>query len=229
MRLAFAVLVSIVWLTGCAHAPRVRFTPEDTPVPVLFVHGTDDNAGSFLPMIQAFEDAGWSRERLYAMSLYPQSGEVPIEAMAFQVGHAAQGLRKRTHADQVDVVAFSQGALSARYWLQFLGGHARVRRFISISGPHQGTCLAWLRGNPALEQMRPGSAFLRELNQAPQYGDTEVYSFWTPWDGIIVPSSSARLAGSHQRRFLVPFHFTMPADPAVIAATVDVLASPQAR
>jgi triacylglycerol lipase len=229
MRLPLVVLVSIVWLGGCAHAPPVRFSPGDAPVPVLFVHGTDDTASSFLSMLQAFEDAGWSRERLYAMSLHPQSGEVPIEVMAYQVAFSAESLRKRTRSERIDVVAFSQGALSTRYWLQFLGGRGRVRRFISIAGPHHGTWLAWLRGNPALEEMRPNSAFLRELNQDPDYGDTEVFSFWTPWDGVVVPTSSTRLAGSHERRFLVPFHFAMPSDPSVIAATVDVLASPPAR
>lgn len=222
-------LTLLCLLGGCTTAPRVRFTADDTPVPVLFVHGTDDNAGRFQPMMAAFEAAGWPRERLYAVSLYPHNGQVPIEAMAYQVGHAAEGLRRRTHAERVDVVAFSQGALSSRYWIQWLGGQPHVRRFISISGPHQGTWLAWLRADPALVQMRPGSPFLRELDQRTDYGDTEVFSFWTPWDGVVLPASSARLPGSTERRFLVPFHPLMIGSAEVISAAVEMLAAPPMR
>ncbi|WP_395854256.1 lipase [Cystobacter fuscus] len=212
-------------LTGCATLPAVRASSE--PVPVLFVPGTDDNANRLNPMLDTFVAAGWPRDRLHAVDLHPNNGQLPIEAIAYQVGRAAEALRRRTHAERVDVVAFSQGALSTRYWMQSLGGQPHVRRFVSISGPHQGTWLAYLRRDPALVQMRPDSSFLLELNRREKpFGDTEVFCFWTPLDGVIFPAENSRLPGAHERVFHVPFHPTMITHPGVISAAIEVLASP---
>jgi triacylglycerol esterase/lipase EstA (alpha/beta hydrolase family) len=216
------VLALLTGLAGCATAPEARPTSER--VPVLFVHGTDDNPSAFDPMRHAFLDAGWAKERLHAVRLHPNNGQVPIEVMAYQVRRAAEGLRERTGAGRIDVVAFSQGALSTRYWIQNLGGQPHVRRFISISGPHHGTRAAYLKRDPALIQMRPDSDFLRALNRRENpFGDTEVFSFWTPLDSTVVPAESASLPGATERTFLVPLHQMMLGNPAVISATVEAL------
>ena len=218
------VLALLAAMTGCAATPEAKPTPTSEHVPVLFVHGTDDTPGAFFAMLDAFQQAGWPKERLHAVRLHPNNGQLPLEVMAYQVRRAAEGLRKRTGAERIDVVAFSQGALSSRYWMQELGGQPRVRRFVSISGPHHGTRAAYLRADPALVQMRPDSAFLRELNRREQpFGDTEVFSFWTPLDSTVVPADSARLPGATERAFFVPAHQMMLSAPAVISATVEVL------
>ncbi|MFY0526022.1 esterase/lipase family protein [Archangium gephyra] len=219
------VLALLAAMTGCAATPEAKPTPTSEHVPVLFVHGTDDTPGAFFAMLDAFQQAGWPKERLHAVRLHPNNGQLPIEVMAYQVRRAAEGLRKRTGAERIDVVAFSQGTLSSRYWMQELGGQPRVRRFVSISGPHHGTRVAYLKADPALVQMRPDSAFLRELNRREQpFGDTEVFSFWTPLDSTVVPADSARLPGATERTFFVPAHQMMLSAPAVISATVEVLA-----
>jgi triacylglycerol lipase len=219
------VLALLAILTGCATTPKVQLTPP--PAPVLFVHGTDDTPGAFFAMLDAFEEAGWPKERLHAVRLHPNNGQMPIEVMAYQIRSAAEGLRKRTGAERIDVVAFSQGTLSSRYWMQELGGRGRVRRFVSISGPHHGTRVANMKSDPALVQMRPGSDFLRELNRRENpLGDIEVFSFWTPLDSTVVPADSARLPGATERTFLVPMHQLMLTNPAVISATMEVLSKP---
>jgi triacylglycerol lipase len=221
-------LALLAVLTGCATVPQTLPTAER--VPVLFVHGTDDTPGAFFAMRDAFQEAGWPEERLHAVRLHPNNGQLPIEVMAYQVRRAAEGLRKRTGAERVDVVAFSQGTLSTRYWMQELGGQPRVRRFVSISGPHHGTRVAYLKRDPALVQMRPDSDFLRELNRRENpFGDTEVFSFWTPLDSTVVPAESARLPGATERTFLVPMHQLMLSSPAVISATVEALSGPSSK
>ncbi|QRK12469.1 lipase [Archangium violaceum] len=219
------VLALLAVVTGCASVPEARPTPPPEYVPVLFVHGTDETPGSFFAMRDAFEEAGWPRERLHAVRLHPNNGQLPIEVMAYQIRRAAEGLRKRTGAERIDVVAFSQGTLSSRYWMQELGGQPRVRRFVSISGPHHGTRAAYLKADPALVQMRPDSEFLRELNRRENpFGDTEVFSFWTPLDSTVIPADSARLPGATERTFFVLAHQMMLTNPAVISATVEALA-----
>ena len=219
------VLALLAVLTGCATVPQAQPTPER--VPVLFVHGTDDDPGAFFKMMPAFEAAGWPKEWLYAVRLHPNNGQMPIEVMAYQVRRAAESLRKHTRAERIDVVGFSQGTLSSRYWIQELGGQPRVRRFVSISGPHHGTRVAYLKGDPAIAQMRPDSDFLRELNRREKpFGDTEVFSFWTPVDVTVVPADSARLPGATERTFPVPLHQMMLSSPAVISATLEALSQP---
>lgn len=218
--------VLLALLTGCAGGPTVRPPPPPHQVPVLFVHGTDETWGYFNPMTEAFERAGWARERLYAVRLFPNNGQVPIEVMAYQVRRAAASLLRHTGAERLDVVAYSQGALSARYWIQALGGQSRVRRFISISGPHHGTRAAYLLGDPAFVQMRPDSDFLRELDRYDDWGDTQVFTFWTPWDGTIIPARSAWLPGATEHVFHVFPHQLMLDAPCIITAAQQVLAPP---
>ena len=61
------------------------------------------------------------------------------------------------------------GGIVCRYYLQRLGGIARVDRFVAISAPEHGTwwantCPAELLRWPGVAQLRPDSAFLRDLN-----------------------------------------------------------------
>ena len=97
-------------------------------------------------------------------------------------------LLQQTGAAQVDIVAYSMGALAVRHFLQCLKGRSSVRRFISLAAPQHGTLTAYLRQNVGSRQMRPGSPFLRNLNAKDnQLGDVELYSFWTPLDLMVLP------------------------------------------
>ena len=64
-----------------------------------------------------------------------------------------------------DLVGYSMGGLVSRYYLQRLGGLRRVRRFITLAAPHNGSYMAYLLPNRGGEQMRPGSAFIEDLNR----------------------------------------------------------------
>jgi len=117
------------------------------------------------------------------------------------------------------------GALAARYFLQKLGGKHIVRRFVSISGPHHGTVNAWLRPGAGCRQMRPNSRFLQDLNRDPDpFGEVEVFSFYTPYDLMILPSRSSILNGARNHAFKVWLHPLMTFDHKVIEAVARSLA-----
>ena len=220
-RVALAAVLAV--LTGCATPPKA-VPPPAGHVPVLLVHGIDDSPAAFQPMRERLHEAGWQVEQVAAVRLTPNNGQLPIEALATQVARAAEGLRRRTGAERIDVVAFSMGALISRYWLQEVGGHQKVRRFVSISGPHHGTLLAHIRREPAILQMRPGSELLRRLERrANPFGDTELYTFWTPLDVTVYPAESARLPGATERTFPVLLHPLMLSHPGVLDAVVETL------
>lgn len=161
-----------------------------------------------------------------AMDIIPADGSIPIEKMGEQVRVAACELILATGADKIDVVAYSMGALAARYFLQRLGGRNKIRRFISISGPHHGTFTAWFRPHIACRQMRPGSDFLNALNtDTDPFGGVEIFSFYTPFDLMVFPSRSSILADAHNLSFKVLLHPLMIADRRVIEAVVQALAA----
>jgi triacylglycerol esterase/lipase EstA (alpha/beta hydrolase family) len=141
------------------------------------------------------------------------------------VQEAAVRLLDSSHATKIDMVAYSMGALAARYFLQKLGGKHIVRRFVSISGPHHGTVNAWLRPGAGCRQMRPNSRFLQDLNRDPDpFGEVEVFSFYTPYDLMILPSRSSILNGARNHAFKVWLHTLMTFDHNVIEAVARSLA-----
>jgi triacylglycerol lipase len=191
-------------------------------LPVLCVHGIWDTASVFGSMKDALHGRGWGN--VHAIDLSPNDGSADIPELAEQVSAAARALAPD---GPLDVVGFSMGALVSRYWLQKLGGREKVRRFVSISGPHRGTLTAMLSSKPGAVQMRPNSALIEGLFADPDpWGRTEVHAFWTPFDLIILPSGSSALPGARERRFNVPLHPMMLHSREVIAAVAEVLGAP---
>ncbi|HZH14491.1 MAG TPA: alpha/beta fold hydrolase [Archangium sp.] len=191
-------------------------------VPVLLVHGIDDDARSLAPLAEGLARAGFQDVRI--VELKPNNGAEPISVLAGQVAEAAGILRARTGSARVDVVAFSMGALVSRYYLQRMEGRNLVRRFVSISGPHAGTLTGWLRANPGARDMRPGSELLRGLaaDEAP-FGDVQVFTLWSPFDLMIVPARSSKLAGARERTIPVILHPLMLRDGRVLRSVEEAL------
>jgi triacylglycerol lipase len=226
----FRVLWLTLWMTGgCATGSAGLPTPHvlpSPPPPVLLVHGMHDTPSGLDTLKAHLERAGWPVVR--AVSLEPNNGSVSVPEMARQVARAAEALRLETGASRIDVVAFSMGALVTRFWVQWLGGKQEVRRFVSISGPHKGTLMAYLLPGAGVKQMRPRSRLLEALNRDPHpWGQVEVFTFWTPMDLIVVPANSAQLPDATDRTFPVLLHPLMTRDERVLDAVVEVLGAPE--
>jgi triacylglycerol lipase len=197
--------------------------PSSTINPVLLVHGIDASGRRFKAMRTGLLRYGF--KPVIAMDIIPSNGSIPIEAMAEQVRDAARHLLTSTGADRIDCVGFSMGALATRYFLQKLGGRTIIRRFISISGPHHGSYNALFRPNTACRQMRPGSPLLQNLNsETDPFDEVDVYSFYTPFDLMVIPSRSSILPHAHNRPFNVWLHPLMITNRRVIEAVVHTLA-----
>ena len=189
--------------------------------PVLLVHGIDDTSARLETMRASLQSRGLGP--VHCMDLSPSDGSISLQAMGEQVKQQTLSLREACGVAKIDIVAYSMGALAARWFLQELGGHASVRRFISVAGPHHGTLTAYLRSAVGTRQMRPRSPDLRHLNSL-AWGDVEVYSFWSPLDLMVIPATSALLEEAQNRSMLVAFHRWMITDKRVLSAVCDVLA-----
>jgi triacylglycerol lipase len=192
------------------------------PNPILLVHGIDDSGNRFAQLYALLVQKGFGP--VSAMNIIPPNGSIPMEVMAEQVAEAVEKLRHNNANIQVDIVAYSMGSLVTRYYLQRMGGKSLVHRFISIAGPHHGTLTAYLRDNAGCRQMRPGSTFLKNLNEdGDPWGGMEVFSFWTPLDLMIFPAVTSRLPRANNRRFCVLAHPLTVSDPRLMDAVIKAL------
>jgi triacylglycerol lipase len=160
---------------------------------VVFVHGILDNGSIFNKMIAHFEQQG---VRCYAPSLTPSDGRTGLDELAIQL----QGLLENTLTAEhpISIVGFSMGAIITRYYLQKLGGFRTTRQFFSISAPHKGSVWSYCYPGKGAKQLRPSSSFLQELEKSENcLQKMEIYSYWTPFDLVILPPRSSIWSVAH--------------------------------
>jgi len=124
-----------------------------------------------------------------------------------------------TGATDVDLVGHSQGGMMPRYYLEFLGGAAKVQALVGISPVNHGTTLfgvatlvqqtppadsAVSERCPACSEDAAGSDFMHKLNDG---GDTvpgvRYTVIGTRYEEIITPDESQFLAGRRVTNILL--------------------------
>jgi triacylglycerol lipase len=102
------------------------------------------------------------------------------------------------------------GGIVARYYLQSLEGYKRVGSIITVSSPHHGSYLAYLYPGKGTKQLRPDNNFLDNLEKGEQvYQDISVFSYWTPFDLMIIPASSSVWKIANNKKYYCLFHLQM--------------------
>jgi len=103
------------------------------------------------------------------------------------------------------------GGIVARYYLQKLDGAQRTKSFFSIATPHNGSYWAYFPyPTKGVKQLRPNSEFLNELRKNDhQLEDLNLYSYWTPLDTSIIPSSSSCWQIAVNKKFFSLLHLTI--------------------
>jgi len=128
-----------------------------------------------------------------------------IDESAELVRDKVERLYARYPLGPLSIIGHSKGGLIGRYYIERLGGDARVRTLVTLGTPHQGTprayvgCAAvgWLA--PSVWQMTPHSRFLRRLNLGPWPENVRLVSVYSRADGCTpYPSGRLRLGGPHQ-------------------------------
>lgn len=169
---------------------------------VVLVPGIFDSPVIFRSMSGFLHERGWTP---LTPRLSPNDGSDGLEKLAEQLKAFVD---ERIEPEQrFDLVGYSMGGLVSRYYLQRLGGLRRVRRFITLAAPHNGSYMAYLLPNRGGEQMRPGSAFIEDLNRdVVMLEQVDFVSLWTPWDLSIVPARSSVLPVGRDLQVAVAAH-----------------------
>ena len=193
------------------------------PNPVLFVHGIFVKKPIFAFMSPYFVSRGWD---VHHVNLRENYGRWGIEKMAVQLRNYIAA--NFSPAQPFDIVGLSLGGLVSRYYIQRLRGIERVERFITISCPHNGTWMAYiLPWWKTCIQMRPGSAFLQDLNRDVAILEQLHYTgLWTPLDFIIVPGSSSKLGVGNEVKLWLFSHAMMVMHPWCFKIVARALSSP---
>ena len=157
--------------------------------PILLVHGFVDNRSVFTLLRRGLRRTGFGR--VIALNYSPFTHDVADVAGRLQ--ELVERTCEETGYERVHVVGHSLGGLVARYYVQRLGGDARVHTLVTLGSPHTGTTAAHLLPTSLARQLRPGSGLMAEL-AAPAPGcRTRVVSYWSDLDQLVLPKRSARL------------------------------------
>lgn len=200
-------------------APHLLPTEGRAHTPVLLLHGFVDNRSVFVLLRRALLRDGWRHVFAVNHSLLTTDIRAAAERLALQV----EEICAQTGHSQVDIVGHSLGGLTGRYYVQRLGGDARVRTLVTLGTPHSGTRAApALVPHPLLQQMRPASALLNDLARPePNALATRFVSFWSDLDIFMAPAETARLdhPDLHAENVRVDGvgHLSLPVDCAVSA------------
>ncbi|MFG2511566.1 esterase/lipase family protein [Streptomyces sp. NPDC048584] len=162
--------------------------PTEAKPPVVLLHGFIDNRSVFVLLRRSLAQHG--RQQIESLNYSPLTCDIRIAAEL--LGRHIEQVCERTGSRRVDVVGHSLGGLIARYYVQRLGGDARVRTLVTLGTPHSGTRVAPLaNAHPIVRQMRPGSPVLEELALPSPGCRTHFVAFWSDLDHIMDPLESA--------------------------------------
>ncbi len=157
--------------------------------PILLVHGLVDNRSIFTLLRRALHRRGFGQVLTLNYSPFTQD----VRAAASRLARLVERTCEQTGYERVHVVGHSLGGLVARYYVQQMGGDARVHTLVTLGSPHSGTHAAYLLPQRLVRQLRPGSELMRELAAPVESCRTRFVSYWSDLDQLVVPQRSARL------------------------------------
>jgi triacylglycerol lipase len=194
------------------------------PRPVVLVHGLGATMGlNWGYLSPKLKERGYC---VFALTygLHPLAapfgapgGTIPIEDSAREFKAFVDRVLRETGAAEVDLVGHSEGTFMPQYYLKFLGGAAKVKRYVAWTPLYDGTKLLMLPAirdagaqlglsQPVIQlfstlcgsctQFLAGSAMQRKLSEGgAAVPGVEYTTVMTKYDELVVPWSSGYLEG----------------------------------
>ncbi len=162
---------------------------EAAGTPILLVHGMVDNRSIFTVLRRALRRRGFFQ--VLGINYSPLTRDVRLAAT--QLATRVERLCEESGFERIHVIGHSMGGLIARYYVQRLGGDARVHTLVTLGTPHAGTRHAYLVPHRLARQLRPGSDLVAELAETATGCRTRFLAVWSDLDQMIVPKRAARI------------------------------------
>ena len=182
---------------------------------IVMVHGLNDTGEKFKTMADYLENEGY---QTHALTLPHSFGMVDLTVLAQQVKDYID--RNFANDELINLIGFSMGGVITRYYLQRLNGLSKVHKYVNISAPNNGTVLGYLLPFKGIQQMRPDSDFLKDLNQDVKQQLSQIPSLiiWTPVDTMIIPPQSSLIDVGQELLIPLQIHRSMVKDKKVLSA-----------
>jgi triacylglycerol lipase len=187
---------------------------QQHPDPVVLVHGTFA-VTSWATIGPALTRRGYC---VFTFS-YGDGGTADIAASARGLRAFVERVLARTHAQRVSIVGHSEGGMMPRYYIRFLGGAAKVEDLVGLAPSNHGTdnplalAGAFAGCTACGQQLAWGSRFLATLNAGNETpGPVDYTAVQTSYDAVVVPYTSAFLAGPAARVTNVVLQQACPSD-----------------
>jgi pimeloyl-ACP methyl ester carboxylesterase len=190
-------------------------------LPVILVHGYFSNRGTLCRLARALEGRGAGP--VFVPSL--PAILAPIETFAAHLERVVREVTAATGQERAILVCHSMGGLATRAYLRAHGA-GRVAGIVTLGSPHHGSSLAALGVGENGRQMRPGSGFLRGLEQAEGAAGPgcPALSVYTVHDNLVAPQDSSRLAWARNVAIAGVGHIAMLQDERVHEAVAGEIA-----
>lgn len=185
------------------------------PYPVVLVHGTVENKlVNWAALSPLLKNNGYC---VYALNYGeylpgPYKGLSHIPDSAVELSAYVDRVLRASGASKVDIVGHSQGGMMPRWYINYLGGAAKVHALVGLTPSNHGTTLSGIStlgryipgasailsaGAPALEDQRLGSVFNADLDAG---GDTQPGVAYTViasrYDEVVTPYTNSFLSGA---------------------------------
>jgi pimeloyl-ACP methyl ester carboxylesterase len=224
------------------------------PDPVILVHGTlanmNDNWQAASPILANHGYCVFAFNYGGSSATADLQGTGDIAASAAQLATFVNTVLAATGAAKVDLVGHSQGGMMPRYYLNFLGGAAKVNTFVALAPSNYGTTLDGLTvlgadidlidpinsvlatACTACVQQEEGSAFLAKLNATPTVAGVNYTVIESRDDEVVTPYTNAFLPAAanvsnitlqNQCALDASDHLEIASDPVAMADMLNAL------
>lgn len=162
---------------------------EAAGTPILLVHGMVDNRSIFTLLRRGLRRRGFGQ--VIALNYSPLTDDV--RQAAVRLAALVEQVVAETGYERIHVIGHSMGGIVARYYVQRLGGDARVHTLVTLGTPHGGTFHARLVPHPLVRQLRPNSDVIAELGEPAPGCRTRFLAVWSDLDQMVIPKRSATI------------------------------------
>jgi pimeloyl-ACP methyl ester carboxylesterase len=160
---------------------------EAAGTPIVLVHGVVDNRSVFTVLRRGLRRRGFDQVSALNFSMFTDD----VRDVAARLADSVEAICEQTGYERLHLVGHSMGGLVVRYYVQRLGGDARVHTAVTLGAPHAGTYTARWVPHRVARQLRPGSDLIAELAEPAPGCRTRFLAFWSDHDEVVVPGSSA--------------------------------------
>lgn len=199
--------------------------PLATPRTVLLITGITIKAEWFDPIKARLERDGFKTVVYEPPALL--SGD--LEKASHDLGAVVDKALADSGDTTIDILAECTGGVIARRYIQSLGGDGKIAHMVTFVSPQHGLPMAPLVhaivGWPALNDLTPGSKFLRSVNDAPLPSDVKLTTIYSCTDIYISPMNTSKIPGANNIEICdgTTGHFETLFEPSVYMQMHDAL------